>query len=108
MTSYRTSWCGFQAEKPVALDRAAAQGNRRDTRKREDRTMSYAIPIIDLTDYVANRPGALRSVARQIHDALTSIGFFLITGHDVPAGLIGRTFAEAARVHDLPCPKSWR
>jgi isopenicillin N synthase-like dioxygenase len=64
--------------------------------------MPYEIPVIDLADYSAGRPGALRSVARQIQDALTTIGFFVVTNHDVPAALIRQTFNEAARFHDLP------
>ncbi|MFL5287048.1 MAG: isopenicillin N synthase family dioxygenase [Rhodopila sp.] len=67
--------------------------------------MSQAIPIIDLSDYLAGRPGALQQVARDIHDALVDVGFFVITGHDVPAALIDQTFADAARFHDLPMAK---
>ena len=64
--------------------------------------MSHAIPVIDLTDYVAGRPGALAVTARLIHDALTQVGFFVITGHDAPVRLMDQTFAEAARLHALP------
>jgi isopenicillin N synthase-like dioxygenase len=64
--------------------------------------MSQTIPVIDLKDYLAARPGALKETARQIHDALTQVGFFMITGHDVSAALIHRTFAEARRFHDQP------
>lgn len=60
------------------------------------------IPIIDLTDYVAGKQGALAATARAIHDALTQVGFFIITGHSVPQAMIQRTFAEAKRLHDLP------
>ncbi len=64
--------------------------------------MSETIPVIDVADYLAGRPGALQATARQIYDALTTIGFFVITGHDVPRKLIEQTFAEARRLHDLP------
>ena len=37
--------------------------------------MSETIPVIDIADYVAGRPGALAAAARQVHDALTTIGF---------------------------------
>jgi isopenicillin N synthase-like dioxygenase len=60
------------------------------------------IPIIDLTDYLAGRSGALERTAGEIRDAFTRIGFFVITGHDVPAWLIEQTFADAKRLHDLP------
>jgi len=64
--------------------------------------MPQTLPIIDVGDCLAGRPGALGHVARAVHDALTTIGFFLLTGHDVPPALMQRTFAEAARLHALP------
>jgi isopenicillin N synthase-like dioxygenase len=64
--------------------------------------MPHRIPVIDLSGTVAGRPGAVAATARQIHNALTQVGFFVITGHDVPTSLIDQTFAEAARVHALP------
>src|SRR4051795_6932657 len=67
--------------------------------------MSETIPVIDIADYVAGRPGALAAAARQVHDALTTIGFFVLTGHGVPQPLIERTFAEARRLHALPIAK---
>ncbi len=63
--------------------------------------MTQEIPIIDLSDFVAGRPGALQAVARSIHDALTQVGFFVITGHDVPTDLIAQTFEQARRFHAL-------
>jgi len=60
------------------------------------------IPIVDLTDYLAGKPGALVRTAEEIRDAFSRIGFFVITGHDVPLRLIEQTFAEAKRLHDLP------
>jgi len=67
--------------------------------------MSETIPVIDIADYAAGRPGALATTARQVHDALTTIGFFVLTGHGVPQPLIERTFAEARRLHALPIAK---
>jgi isopenicillin N synthase-like dioxygenase len=64
--------------------------------------MADAIPVIDLTAFTAQQPGALEVVAREIHDALTQVGFFVITGHGVPAELIDRVFDDAKRLHDLP------
>src|SRR5579871_6049917 len=60
------------------------------------------IPVIDLADYLSGKPGALERTAGQIRDALSDIGFFVITGHDVAISLIDQTFAEAKRLHDLP------
>src|ERR1051325_8688852 len=67
--------------------------------------MSETIPVIDIADYVAGRPGALVAAARQVHDTLTTVVFFVLTGHDIPQPLIQRTFAEARRFHALPIAK---
>ncbi len=67
--------------------------------------MSESIPIIDVGDFLAGRSGALMAAARRVHDALTTTGFFVLTGHDVPRPLIERTFAEAQRFHQLPLDK---
>src|SRR3981081_3519588 len=67
--------------------------------------MSETIPDIDIGDYLAGRPGALAAAARAVHDALTNVGFFVLTGHDVAMPLIERTFAEARRFHQLPLEK---
>ena len=64
--------------------------------------MAAAIPIIDVGAMLSGQPEALAAVARQVHDALTQVGFFVVTGHDVPRALIDRTFAEAQRFHALP------
>lgn len=64
--------------------------------------MADTIPVIDLTDYLAGAKGALAETGRKIHDALTQIGFYVITGHGVPLPLIETTFAEAKRLHELP------
>ena len=64
--------------------------------------MSVSIPVIDVQDFLAERPGSLPAVAKQVHDALTQVGFLIITGHDVPLDRIETTFAEARRLHALP------
>jgi isopenicillin N synthase-like dioxygenase len=67
--------------------------------------MSAAIPVIDVGDFLAGRTGALAAAAGHLREALTTVGFFLLTGHGVPVPLIARTFAEAARFHALPLDK---
>ena len=67
--------------------------------------MSQTIPVIDIADFIAGRPGALEAAAREVHDALTSVGFFILTGHGVPQPLIAQIFAEARRFHALPMEK---
>jgi isopenicillin N synthase-like dioxygenase len=67
--------------------------------------MPETIPVIDVADYLARRPGALQETASRVREALTEVGFFVLTGHDVSLSLIDRTFAEAERFHRLPMPK---
>jgi len=64
--------------------------------------MTDSIPVIDLRETLAGRPGALEATARQLHEALTTVGFLVLTGHDVPAELTARAFEQARRIHDLP------
>jgi isopenicillin N synthase-like dioxygenase len=64
--------------------------------------MTASIPVIDIADTLAGKPGALAATARQLHDALTGVGFLVLTGHDIPQHLIDRTFGAARRFHDLP------
>ncbi len=61
-----------------------------------------AIPIIDVAPCLAGAPGGIAGVATALREALEEVGFFVIVGHDVPADLIARTFAEARRFHDQP------
>src|SRR3954463_4099685 len=67
--------------------------------------MTDKIPVIDISDHLADRPGALQITARQVQDALTTVGFFVLTGHDVPLSLVEHTFAEARRFHAMPMEK---
>jgi len=66
--------------------------------------MATTIPTIDLTDLLANEPGALNAIATAIRHALTHVGFFVMTGHGIPSELVSRTFNDARRLHDLPMP----
>src|SRR5262249_24959614 len=67
--------------------------------------MPQTIPVLDLGDYLAGRAGALEATAARVRDALTTVGFFVLTRHDVPYRMIERAFAEAVRFHDLPIDK---
>jgi isopenicillin N synthase-like dioxygenase len=67
--------------------------------------MPQIIPIIDVRDYLAGQAGALETTSAQVRDALTTVGFFVLPGHDVPRSMIDRTFAQAVRFHDLPMSK---
>jgi len=50
--------------------------------------VTSGIPILDIADYLAGLPGALEEAARRVEEALTTVGFFVLTGHDVPAASI--------------------
>jgi isopenicillin N synthase-like dioxygenase len=67
--------------------------------------MTNAIPVIDVAAFLAGRPGARAAVARQLRDALTTVGFFVATGHDLPPALIDDAFRQARRFHALPMAK---
>lgn len=67
--------------------------------------MSDSIPIIDISNFMGGSESGLRGAASQVHDALTKVGFFILTGHGVPQDKVDRTFAAAARLHDLPMAK---
>ena len=49
-----------------------------------------AIPTIDLTPLRSGSDADKRAVARQIDAACMDTGFFLVTGHGVPADLIAK------------------
>ena len=60
------------------------------------------IPILDLAQYLAGRPGALEELATRLRYALENVGFYFIKGHGVAQSLCDAMFAEAARFHTLP------
>jgi isopenicillin N synthase-like dioxygenase len=69
----------------------------------EDSSDSAALPVIDVAPLLEEAPGAARSrVADQIQAACRERGFFYVTGHDVPAGLLGRLEAASAEFFALP------
>jgi len=65
-------------------------------------TVDQSIPILDLGPYLAGAPGADARLAAELRRACEEIGFYFITGHGVPQGLIDAAFAETARFHAQP------
>lgn len=63
---------------------------------------SIEIPLIDVSGVLAGDPQAVRRAADELSHAYQEVGFWFMTGHDVPQALIDRTFAEAERFHALP------
>ena len=64
---------------------------------------SAALPVIDVGPLVGGAPAAARAeVARQIQVACRERGFFYVTGHGVPAGLLDELAEASAEFFALP------
>ncbi|HZO44815.1 MAG TPA: 2-oxoglutarate and iron-dependent oxygenase domain-containing protein, partial [Xanthobacteraceae bacterium] len=61
-----------------------------------------AIPTVDLSPLRGGSAAEQRAVARQIDAACRDTGFFMVTGHGVPADLITRTRQRAIDFFALP------
>src|SRR3954454_13501157 len=64
--------------------------------------VEYTTPTIDLTPLRTGTDAGKREVARQIDEACRDTGFFLVTGHGVPADLIAKTRQRAIDFFALP------
>ena len=62
----------------------------------------HAIPTIDLTPLRSGSDAEKRDVARQIDAACRDTGFFMVTGHGVPADLITKARQRAIDFFALP------
>ncbi|MEP7300613.1 MAG: 2-oxoglutarate and iron-dependent oxygenase domain-containing protein [Caldimonas sp.] len=60
------------------------------------------IPVIDIPGLGAGDVAARRAVAARIGRACREVGFFVVTGHGVPADLIADTFAAGAAFFAQP------
>jgi len=60
------------------------------------------IPLIDVADYLAGKPGAAQRAANQLSFAFEHVGFYYLAGHGVPQSLIYTAYREAARFHAQP------
>ena len=52
------------------------------------------IPVIDLGPYLAGEPGARDRTARELHFALTEIGFYFIVNHGISGEKIRRVLSN--------------
>src|SRR6516225_6096133 len=64
--------------------------------------MPSSVPVVDLVPWFGEDESARAAVAAEVDAALRSVGFFLLTGHGVPAGLRDRVRAEARAFFALP------
>jgi len=60
------------------------------------------IPILELGDYIAGKPGAAEKAAKELQFACENVGFFYVLGHGVSQDLIDRTFEASTQFHALP------
>jgi isopenicillin N synthase-like dioxygenase len=64
--------------------------------------MPSSVPVVDLVPWFGGDENARAAVAAEVDAALQSVGFFLLTGHGVPAGLRDGVRAEARAFFALP------
>jgi isopenicillin N synthase-like dioxygenase len=62
------------------------------------------IPLIDIAPLAGADRAARQRVARAIGAACREVGFFAITGHGVPPGLLADAFAASRELFALPAP----
>jgi isopenicillin N synthase-like dioxygenase len=60
------------------------------------------IPLIDVADFLAGKPGAAEKAAAQLRYAFENVGFYYLAGHGVPQTLIDAQYGQAARFHAQP------
>jgi isopenicillin N synthase-like dioxygenase len=72
------------------------------------RAVDEEIPVIDMGDFLAEKPGALEATAARIGYALERIGFFFVVNHGVPWTLRDRVVEQTARFHALPLEQKMR
>ncbi len=61
-----------------------------------------AIPTIDLSGLVANEPGQLARIGREIGEIYSTIGFAYVTNHGVSQTLLDAAFTASQQFHALP------
>jgi len=60
------------------------------------------VPVIDLSPIRGSDQAAIAALGRQVDEACRSIGFLIVQGHGVPAGLINEVRRESYAFFDLP------
>ncbi len=63
---------------------------------------SVGVPIIDLQPYFSDTPEGKAAVARAVDEACSSIGFLVITQHQIPQDLIDRVSRVSQEFFELP------
>jgi len=60
------------------------------------------IPVIDISDYLAGKPGAREKAAAELRHVTETIGFFYLAGHGIPQQRIDQMFDNARRFFGQP------
>jgi isopenicillin N synthase-like dioxygenase len=60
------------------------------------------IPVVDIGGFESGGPEVRRKVAREVADALETIGFLTIAGHGVPSDIMGAMRDRFRAFYDLP------
>jgi isopenicillin N synthase-like dioxygenase len=66
------------------------------------------VPVIDISQFFSADVVEKKTIARQIGEACERIGFLVITGHQVPAEVVGRLDSAARQYFDLPTKEKMR
>lgn len=59
------------------------------------------VPVLDMADYLAGKPGAAEKLAHDLRSATETVGFFYLLDHGIPDELIAATFEQSRRFHSL-------
>src|SRR5215470_9180969 len=64
-----------------------------------------AIPLLDVSAYLAGEPAAIEPLAAELRWAFEHVGFYYLRGHGIDRSLIETTYAAAACFHGQPMEK---
>ena len=66
------------------------------------------VPVIDISGFSGADRAARHQVVEQVKDACQSVGFFVITGHGVPADILRSAFSESRAFFARPLDEKMR
>lgn len=89
-------------EAPDPDVRGQLQDDESSLRKIEFPDSTEEIPTLDLTAYLDGRAGGLEAAAADLHKISTTVGFFYLSGHQIPDALVDKVFDQSKRFHTLP------
>lgn len=57
------------------------------------------IPVIDIADYLAGKPGARERIGQQLREVSETVGFFYLIGHGIEQAQFDRIFGASRALH---------